>query len=81
MHGEDPTLCPGCVGQGTANISPMSVTVGVLKLSCWLNLVAYCQVEKRAYARCRARCGAGRRDGVGQLGGWRKARTKRTRNM
>ena len=40
----------------TSNMSLMSVTLDVSKLSAWLNADAHCRVERRA---CDARQGAG----------------------
>eukprot|EP00964_Phaeocystis_antarctica_P058051 scaffold34414_cov60-Phaeocystis_antarctica.AAC.6 len=61
----------------TANMTSMSVTLDVSKLSGWLNADAACRVERRA---CGARCGAGGGRAWEQRLGAR-ARAKRTWNI
>ena len=68
MHGAGSTLKTrghGTRGERTLNMSFMSVTLDVSKLSGWLNAVASCRVETRAYD---AERGVGREAGgrVGQ---------------
>ena len=53
----------------TLNMRYMSVTLDVSKLSGWLNAVAYCRVERRAYD-------AGRGAGRGRGGVDRRQRTR-----
>eukprot|EP00964_Phaeocystis_antarctica_P124178 scaffold87868_cov89-Phaeocystis_antarctica.AAC.2 len=43
----------------------MSMTLDVSKLTGWLNALAFCRVENRAYAM-RGEVRAGRREGVGR---------------
>ena len=79
----------------TSNMLLMTVTLDVLKLSGWLNLVAPCRLKRRAYDARRG-AGRGRREGVGRrrVGGtsgirgegpttWlgARARAERTLNM
>ena len=57
------SLASGARAEHTENMYDMSVTLDVLKLSGWLNAVAYCRVWKgRGGGMC---AGPGRREGVG----------------
>jgi len=65
MHGEKARLMawgPRARAERTANMSLMSVTLEVSKLSGWLKAVAYCRVEGRA-------CDAGGRGASREAGG------------
>ena len=59
-------------GERTSNMPPMTVTLDVSKVSCWLNAVAPCRVGRRA---CDEGRGAGRKArelGRGPVGGHKR---------
>eukprot|EP00964_Phaeocystis_antarctica_P048347 scaffold27991_cov54-Phaeocystis_antarctica.AAC.1 len=74
-RGEGPVVKAGgarACAERTSNMLFMSVTLDVSKLSGWLNALADCRVERRAYAK-RSEVWAGRPEGMG--------RQQRTRGM
>jgi len=86
---------PRARAERTLNMTPMSVTLEVSKLSGWLNADAYCRVSRGVHAMRGGEVRAGRREGPGW---WRhtsgmhgdgpiqglwgpRARAERTQNM